>query len=281
MGLLTFLIIFPLLTAGVLLVLPWVEVRRACTLLAATVIACASLMLLALHVGSRMVYFNFAFEPETVNRVFLFCEIALTLYLVYIGLRFKRYLVCVLALAQTALLVSFELKAGPGVLVEHNLFIDRFSLIMALIAGVIGGLIVLYANGYMQEFHKHYRKELIDRRRMFFPVVFIFLSAMFGIIFSNNLLWLYFFWEVTTVCSFFLISYKKTEESWKNAFRALEMNLLGGVAFAVSLVYLYNTRGVIELDKLMLAGKTGAMLPIALLCFAGMVKSAQFPFPAG
>ncbi len=278
MRLLSFLIIFPLLTAGLLLVLPWVELRRVCTRLAALVIACASLLLLELHVGSTMVYYRFSFAPEIVNRLFLFCEIGLTLYLIYIGMRFRRYLVCALALVQTALLVSFELKAGAGVLVEHNLFIDRFSLIMALIAGVIGGLIVLYANGYMQEFHKHYRKELKDRRRMFFPVVFIFLSAMFGIIFSNNLLWLYFFWEVTTVCSFFLISYKKTDESWNNAFRALEMNLLGGVAFAVSLVYLFNTQGVIELDKVMLAGKGGALLPIALLCFAGMVKSAQLPF---
>ena len=164
-----------------LLVTPLVAVRRWLVRAAAVILITASLSLLALHFNRDALYWNFSWSPETVNRIFLFLEIALTLYVVYIGARFKRWLVCLMALIQTVLMAFFEWQEGSRVLVENNLFVDRFSVIMALIAGVIGGLIVLYANGYMLEFHKHYHKELKDRRLMFFPSVFVFLSAMFGL----------------------------------------------------------------------------------------------------
>jgi len=56
--------------------------------------------------------------------------------------------------------------------------------------------------------------------------MYLFLSAMFGIVFSNNLMWIYFFWEITTLCSFLLIGYKNDKASQESAFRALIMNLL-------------------------------------------------------
>ena len=55
--------------------------------------------------------------------------------------------------------------------------------------------------------------------------MFVFLSAMFLIVFSNNMVWLFTGWEVTTVCSFLLIAYTRTEEAIKNAFRQIIMNL--------------------------------------------------------
>ncbi|HZV82241.1 MAG TPA: proton-conducting transporter membrane subunit, partial [Geobacteraceae bacterium] len=102
--------------------------------------------------------------------------------------------------------------------------------------------------------------------------------AMFGIVFSNNLMWIYFFWEVTTVCSFLLIGYRDDKASRESAFRALNMNLLGGVVFSVGLFYLYSTSGIMELDKLLLADKGAVLLPAVCFAFAGLVKSAQFPF---
>ena len=42
--------------------------------------------------------------------------------------------------------------------------------------------------------------------------MFVFLAAMFLIVFSNNMLWLFTGWEITTVCSFLLIGFTRTEE---------------------------------------------------------------------
>jgi ech hydrogenase subunit A len=101
---------------------------------------------------------------------------------------------------------------------------------------------------------------------------------MFGICFSNNLFWLFFFWEVTTVCSFLLIRYKGDEQSIKNAFWALRWNLLGGFAFLLGIVYIYMAAHTVELDKVLALPKALILLPVALISFAGMTKSAQLPF---
>ncbi len=66
-------------------------------------------------------------------------------------------------------------------------------------------------------------------------------------------LWMFFFWEVTTLCSFFLIGYTKTEEAINNSFRALTMNLLGGLAFVLAIIVMgnYFEAGTVELSEVL------------------------------
>lgn len=276
MNLLLFLIGFPLALAIVLLVLPWVGARRALVRIGAVILAIATLSLLTVHFNKAILYFDLG--SGLINKVMMLFEAVICAYIIYMSIRFKKYWVGVLSLLQTVLIVIFEISKGHGLHIEHNLFIDKFSVIMALVAGVIGSFIVFYASGYMQQFHHSYHKGLKDQRRVFFPILFTFLSAMFGIIFSNNLVWLYFFWEITTLCSFLLIRYKKTAEANENSFRALWMNLLGGLGFVAGIIYLQHFSGIVELDKLLTANKSGIMLGVMFLCFAGLTKSAQLPF---
>ena len=76
------------------------------------------------------------------------------------------------------------------------------------------------------------------------------MGAMFGLIFANNLVWLFLFWEITTLCSFLLIGYTQTEEARRNALLALVMNLAGGLAFAMAIVWFYRETRSIELQTL-------------------------------
>ena len=66
------------------------------------------------------------------------------------------------------------------------------------------------------------------------------MGAMFGFVTCASLIWLVFFWECTSVCSFLLIGYTRTEEAVNNSFRALWMNLLGGAALVVGIIVFYN-----------------------------------------
>ena len=129
-----------------------------------------------------------------------------------------------------------------------SLYVDRLSIIMILIIGIIGSLITVYALGYMKDFQHHEPKDAKDRRPWFFFVMFLFLGAMVGLVSSNNLIWMYFFWEITSLSSFWLIGYTKTEEATNNAFRALIMNLLGGLGFAVGIVILGFLFGTVEIS---------------------------------
>ena len=205
-------------------------------------------------------------------------EIGMGLYVVYVGVRARRPLIVALMVAQAGLMVWFEWTYGSKLQAAHNLFLDKFSVIMALINGVVGGGICLYALGYMREYHEVAHREVADRRPFFFALLFVFMGAMFGIIFANNLLWLFLFWEITTLCSFLLIGYTQTEEARQNSLKALVMNLAGGLAFALAIVWFYQKTGSIELQTLITSKKSLVLLPAALLCFAGITKSAQLPF---
>jgi ech hydrogenase subunit A len=205
-------------------------------------------------------------------------EIAMSLFILYVGLRAKNALIVLLTLAQAGLMIWFELTAGSHLEVAQNLFVDKLSVIIALINGVVGGGICIYSLGYMREYHELAHRDVPDRRPLFFSLLFIFMGAMFGLIFANNLVWLFLFWEITTLCSFLLIGYTQTAEAKRNALRALVMNLAGGLAFALAIVWFYKETGSIELQTLIQSNKALVLLPAALLCFAGITKSAQLPF---
>jgi ech hydrogenase subunit A len=221
---------------------------------------------------------GFPLNSHWLQTAMMAAEIGMAGYVIALGLRARRPLVVVLMLVQAGALTWFEWSHGSHLHVANNLYLDKLSVVMALINGLVGGGICLYALGYMRDYHQVAHREVKDRRPFFFSLLFVFMGAMFGIVFANNLLWLFFFWEVTTLCSFLLIGYSGTAQARENAFRALTMNLTGGVAFALGIVWLYQKTGDIELQKLIASNQTLALAPAALLCFAGITKSAQMPF---
>lgn len=272
-----FLILFPFVVALALLVLKTDAARDIVVKIAAIVIAAASVYLTVKYFSSGGEYFDF--ESETINYLMMGIEICLAILIFYLGIKYKKYLASVLVAIQAPIMVWFELSIGHGINVANNLYVDRLSIIMVLIIGIIGTLITWYALGYMKDFQHHHHGEK-DRRPWFFFLMFLFLSAMFGIVVSNNLVWLYFFWEITTLCSFFLIGYTKTQEAINNSFRALVMNLLGGLGFVLAIVILGKFYGILELNQMLAMGMMGisVVLPTALLAFAGITKAAQMPF---
>jgi ech hydrogenase subunit A len=244
--------------------------------LSALGIGAVTVMLLVILGDKGTIYYSFS--AESIGFLMFFIEMVIAVFILYLGIKYKNYLVISLILIQSALMLYFEVFYAHTIDVKYSLFIDQFSIIMALIIGIIGSLICVYALGYMKDFHEHH-KELPDRRNIFFFVMFVFISAMFGLVFSNNLLWVLFFWEITTLCSFLLIGYTKTEEATNNAFTALWMNMLGGVAFVVAILYLASQAGgVMGLGEVLVSGKAIVLIPVVLIGFAGLTKAAQLPF---
>ena len=212
---------------------PGTALRRTIGVIANIVLSAVPIYLLVTYLDQGPAYFHA--ESHVVNIFMLAVEVLIAAFIVYISLRAKQYLPVLLVVVQSVIMLTFEFTAGSAMEIEHSLFVDKFSIIMALIVGIIGSAICLYAIGYIPEYHEHH-KEVKDRRRYFAFLMYLFLSAMFGIVFSNNLMWLFFFWEITTICSALLIGYRNDKQSIESSFRALKMNLLGGVVFAIGLV---------------------------------------------
>ncbi|MCZ7591605.1 MAG: proton-conducting transporter membrane subunit [Kiritimatiellae bacterium] len=273
-----FLILFPLALAGVIALIGGHAPTRSATIkLGAIIVAIGPLILLAQNWRGDAVFFEL--RTAWANTAVLGAEITVTLALLIIGLRGKQLTITALTLIQ-ALLMGFVEFGGHGhAEVAAPLFTDSFSIIMAHIVGVVGGLIVWHAAGYMPAYHKRHG-EIPDRQRGFFASIFLFLGAMFALVFANHIGWLFLAWEVTTLCSFLLIGYSGTPEARKNAFLALRLNLIGGVAFAGALLYLTRTGGSLALNEIIQSSQAVALIPVALICFAGLTKAAQMPFSA-
>jgi len=272
---LVFLILYPVVAALALILIRGDSPRRFVVVASAVLLIVASCWLLKYDYSAPVNLYQV--HADWIRLLMQIVELALAAYMIVLAVRHRKWPIVPLVLASAGVGLWFEVvhvhTMGKGVALSLN----RFSLIMALITGIVGSLIAVYALGYMRTYHAH-EKDVPDKRRTFFFVIFVFLSAMFGIVFSNDLLWFYFFWEITTVCSFVLIAYRGDQESINNAFLALGYNLAGGLAMLLGIVILFSQHGIFELDKLLLHDKSVVMAPVILLSIAGIVKSAQLPF---
>ena len=279
MALIGFLILFPLLIAGVLLVARNEMARRVIVCSAAVVIGVGSIWLVMANLGTP--WLQIEFSSGIVDTVCTVVGVIIAAVILYFGVTYKNVLAIVLAVVQVAGSLVFEFVFAHGVEVPFGLYIDSLSLLMAFIIGVVGSGICVYALGYMEDFQAHEPAGAKDRRPTFFALMFLFLSAMYVIVFSNNLLWMFTGWEVTTVCSFLLIGYTRTEEAINNAFRQIVMNLAGGIGFLVGLYAIVVNFHTLSLLEFLQAGTMVpalAAFPACALAFAGITKAAQMPF---
>ncbi len=270
------LILFPIAVGATLFCIRADRVRTVLVTVATAAVVCGSIWLATLPTPFDST--GAGLEAGWINPLLLVVDMVIALYVIYVGIKARSWLVIALMVAQAGLILWLEAAGGAHGQATRHLFVDKFSVIMAVINGVVGGGICVYALGYMREYHETAHKEVADRRPIFFSLLFLFMGAMFGLVFANNLMWLFLFWEITTLCSFLLIGYTRTDEAKRNALRALVMNLAGGLAFAGAMVWCAERVGTMELQALIAADKSMVLVPAALLCFAGITKSAQLPF---
>jgi ech hydrogenase subunit A len=276
-----FLILFPLIPAGLLLTIKSRRIMNVITVVAAVVICLASIVLAATmiqdHPGPEGTHY-FTLTSGIWNQLVITGDIVLALAFLFIcrKLPFKRYWIPLLVILQYGGAIYYDLS-GRVPETTRYFFIDNLTIVMALVIGVVGSLIAVFTTGYMRRYHEEH-PEIPDRTNRFLSTIFLFFFAMYGIIFSQTITWIYFFWEITTLCSFIMIGYSRTEEAIHNSFRALWMLLLGGAAFAGAIIYASNHCGTVELTTLLKMDTAVVMLPVLLICFAGMNKAAQFPF---
>ena len=216
------------------------------------------------------------------DSLLMLLDFALMIIILLVGLRLANWKIVGLAAAQIVGMLYVKGMFGFGAALPlkqpmFNMFADNLSLIMVLVISLVGSLICVYALGYMRNHEEHLHLEKSRQPRFFFYML-LFLGAMNGLVLSNNLIWMFFFWELTTLCSFMLIGHDGTEIAKKNATRALWMNMLGGMAFVFALMMLKKAGAELSVQQLISSGNAIYLMPIVLLCFAGFTKAAQIPF---
>src|SRR5690625_168511 len=86
----------------------------------------------------------------------------------------------------------------PSLHINFDFYLDGLSLLFVLLISGIGSLVVLYSIFYL---------ERTERLGEFYVYLLMFMSAMLGIVLSDNVFVLYTFWELSSISSFLLIGY--------------------------------------------------------------------------
>lgn len=276
-------ILLPLIAGILVFIIRQYQLRGLIVILTAIVLIVNSVYFLKLGLPAE-----YTPENHIWGTIITVLDYAMLLFYIYAGLSLKNWLVFIFALTQIIPLAWWEFGMGASKALEEikpAFVIDQLSVVMVLVISIIGSLICVYAIRYMfdHEHHKHLEK---SRQSRFLFWLVMFLGAMNGLVLANNLMWLYFFWEVTTLCCFQLIAHDLTKEAINNGARALWMNSIGGTAMVLAMIYLFQTHGgsveYLTLGNIIQAGGSDAilLLPVALMCFTGMIKAAQMPFQA-
>ncbi len=270
------LVLFPLISAILIAVVRNNTARDLIVRLCAVGTAGLTLAVVFLYFNQGI---SFQYEQkEMIDNIITLIEIAVAIFIIIVGMKNKKYIAVLFSVLQTPLILWFEFTQKKSIEIQTGIIFDKLSAIMVLIIGIVGSLICIYAIGYMKWYHYHH-KDYPVRKNFFLSILFIFLSAMFGLVLSNDLTWLYFCWEITTLCSFLLIGYTKTKEAKTNSFRALIYNLGGGLCFALAIIYIGINFETLELSTLIkLHPEANVLIPVFLLSIAALTKSAQLPF---
>lgn len=175
-----------------------------------------------------------------------------------------------------------------GLNIPFEFLVDPLSMTMVLIITGVGGLIHLYATGYMHE-EKDYPR--------FFTYLNLFIASMLILVLGGNLVMMFVGWEGVGLCSYLLIGFwYKDLNNARAANKAFIVNRIGDWGFSLGIfllaVLVVGTNPglqmiggrVLSFDTIYanigpaLLAHPAIATTIALLLFVGACgKSAQFP----
>ena len=166
----------------------------------------------------------------------------------------------------------------PGLSVNFAFYADGLAVLLGLIVSFIGILILSYSRKYLSK-----DEDLVR----YYQYLLVFMGSMFGIAFSDNLIQLFIFWELTSISSFLLIGYyRKTKESIYGATKALLITGGAGLFMFVGFMFIYSITGTYGISEMLTspdaidAVKNSPLftLTLILVLIGAFAKSAQGPF---
>ncbi|MEM1282378.1 MAG: hydrogen gas-evolving membrane-bound hydrogenase subunit E, partial [Chlamydiota bacterium] len=165
----------------------------------------------------------------------------------------------------------------PSIGVNISLIVDGLSLFFGIMVTGMGILVNIYANYYMDP-----NEEGLGR---FYCCLTSFMGSMLGVIFSDNLILLYLFWEMTGIFSFLLIGYYRQDTlAANNARLAFMTTFLTGIFLFVAIILIgildgtYLWSQIIEMGMNYTDHPFWSYLIMIFFLIAIFGKSVQLPF---
>src|SRR6266481_1905644 len=159
--------------------------------------------------------------------------------------------------------------------VPFGFVLDNLSKTMLVLVSGVGALIHIYSLGYMRD---------DEGKSRYFAALSLFMFAMLGIVFANNFVMLFIFWELVGFTSYVLIGHWFYRDAAADAAnKAFITTRIGDFGFMIGILMIWMATGSLVFAEIAprmstLAGHPEFLTISALLIFCGAVgKSAQFP----
>ncbi|NIJ11567.1 multicomponent Na+:H+ antiporter subunit A [Saccharomonospora amisosensis] len=162
---------------------------------------------------------------------------------------------------------------APVVGLEFTVRLDSLAMLLAVLVTGIGAIVGGYFARYAEPGNPGNGRDA--------AVLVAFAGAMLGLVLSDDVLSLYLFWEITTVCSFLLVGGSGlTAAERRSARQALLVTTLGGLSLLLGLILLSTAAGTLRISEIIAEAPSGPAVTagIALLLVGVFTKSAQLPF---
>ncbi len=161
----------------------------------------------------------------------------------------------------------------PGLTIMLKL--EPLGMVFALIASFLWIVTSIYSIGYMRGHHE------TDQTRFYFFFAIALFSAV-GVAFAGNMLTLFLFYEVLSVCTYPLVTHHRTDEAKRGGRVYLGILLFTSIAFQlVAIVWTWLATGTLDFTSGgILAGKVAEPVVGVLLALYvfGIGKAAVMPF---
>ncbi|MCL5073064.1 MAG: NADH-quinone oxidoreductase subunit L [Actinobacteria bacterium] len=160
--------------------------------------------------------------------------------------------------------------------ISMGMLADGLSAMMLVVVSIVSFLVHLYSMGYMHGDSRFW---------LFYAYLQLFSASMLGLVFANNYLQLYIFWELVGLCSYLLIGFWYEKQAASDAAKkAFLVTRIGDVGMLIGLLLLFFNTGTLVFGDVFGAVSSGRIssgivTAATILIFCGaMGKSAQFPF---
>ncbi len=169
----------------------------------------------------------------------------------------------------------FDWISTGSLKIPLSFLVDPLSSIMLLIITGVGFLIHVYSIGYM------HADEGFGK---FFSYLNLFIFFMLLLVLGSNYIVMFIGWEGVGLCSYLLIGFWYTNNSYASAAKkAFVMNRIGDLGFLLGVFLIFTTFGSVEFATIfpqaaaLMPGNTTIALICLLLFIAACGKSAQLP----
>jgi len=214
--------------------------------------------------------------PFDINWIIELASLLLPVYFIYLGIKIKKIPIFVMAALQIIAMALFEIFTDIKRPVITLTVSYTSASIMLLFATVVTFAVFLMAR-HIDLFEKKLGIKG-KTQASFISLIFIFSGVLNNMVTSDNILWLYPFWEVTTLCTFLLLFHVSGKMDDTSAIQLLYVNLIAATLFLIAVILVYRITGVLtlgDISKVLPYGRLLGALPpsMALISFAGLIKA--------